>query len=126
VKFENVLGLGGLAVLVGVGAGFYRIADKLDERHIDSVIRAGAVMITVIVLGVAAMIFILSYLRRRDSERQAGLGPAARQRGSAYYQPMLPPSYGYPPALPAEQDNQGSFVARGQDYAAPTQQEDWR
>ena len=121
MKFENVLALGGLAVLVAIAAAAYRIADKLDERHIDHAITAITTMITIIVLGTVITLCVLAYLRRRNTDREYS------QRGQGYGHPVLPAHgqtpRGYQPALPADRDDQGSFVVRDEFYA---HQEEWR
>lgn len=125
MDFKALGTLGGLAVLVSMGVAAFQIAGKVDERHIDALIRAGATVIVIIVLGAFAIMGVLSYLRARAKDRELYGQP--QRRGHAYHAPQLPPPYyDYPPQLTAGQDDQGTFVVRDNGHYAQPPQEDWR
>lgn len=118
MDFKGIGALGALAVLVSMGVAAYRISEKIDERHIDSLIRAGSTMIVVIVLGVFAIMATLSYLRSRSQARNQGSPPQPRV--------LPPPYYGHPVGLPGERDDQGTFIVRENGRYAHPPEEDWR
>lgn len=118
MDLKGIGALGGLAVLVSMGVAAYRISEKIDERHIDSLIRAGSTVIVVIVLGAFAILATLSYLRARARDRAAYGAP---QRRPEIYQPPSLPHHN-PPGI----EDHGTFVMRENGRYAHPPEEDWR
>lgn len=119
---DALLKVGGVAAFVLVAATGYTLAQKMDQRNIDSLLTYGFIAMTVIGIAFVAGLFWLAHNRRQ--QRESDDYNARRRLPATPYAGQI--SAGFPPRLTAvPDDDQGSFVIRGQHHDQPPVETNW-